>query len=102
VWVYYPEAAGSTLESIDVFFTNTDELDTKRSFYHHLQWSVVYQAKEVMQRHEMKREELRADRQETHVFGCMRDAEHESTIIHVGHQIPIDQAHSNGELQGDK
>ncbi len=58
VWAFYPETAGSTLESIDFLFTNTDELDTKKPFYHKLQWSVVYQAEEVMQRLQRKRESL--------------------------------------------
>lgn len=55
VWALYPETAGSTLESIDFLFTNTEELDAKKPCYHKLQWSVVYQAEEVMQRLQMKR-----------------------------------------------
>lgn len=58
VWAFYPETAGSTLESIDFLFTNTDELDTKKPFYHQLQWSVVYQAEEVKQRLQIKRESV--------------------------------------------
>ena len=55
VWIFYPETAGSTLESVDFLFTNKDELDTKKPFYHMLQWSVVYEAKEVMERYQLKR-----------------------------------------------
>ena len=51
----YPETAGSTLESVDFLFTNTDQLDTENPFYHTLQWSVVYEAKEVMERYHAKR-----------------------------------------------
>lgn len=51
VWAFYPETAGSTLESVDFLFTNTDEMEeTKRPFYHRIQWSVVYQAEESKQR----------------------------------------------------
>lgn len=62
VWAFYPETAGSTLESIDFLFTNTDELETERPFYHQLQWSVVYQAEEVKRRLGIKREALSRDR----------------------------------------
>ena len=62
VWAFYPETAGSTLESVDFLFTNTDELDTKKPFYHMLQWSAVYQAKEVMQRLQIKRESVNGNR----------------------------------------
>ena len=61
VGAFYPETAGSTLESIDFLFTNTDELDTKRPFYHMLQWSVVYQAEEVMERLQIKRDSAGRD-----------------------------------------
>lgn len=51
VWAFYPETAGSTLESVDFLFTNTDEMEeTKRRFYHQFQWSVVYQAEDLKQR----------------------------------------------------
>ena len=62
VWAFYPETAGSTLESIDFIFTNTDQLDIRKPFYHQLQWSVVYQAEEVMQRVQMKRDSAGGDR----------------------------------------
>ena len=58
VWALYPETAGSTLELIDFLFTNTDELNTKKPFYHKIQWSVVYQADEVMERLSDKRDIL--------------------------------------------
>ncbi|KAL6719049.1 hypothetical protein ACLMJK_003284 [Lecanora helva] len=61
VWAFYPETAGSTLESIDFLFTNTDELNTPKPFYHMLQWSVVYQAPEVMRQLQTKRDSLAAD-----------------------------------------
>ena len=44
IWALYPETAGSTLESVDFLFTNTDEMETQKPFYHLLQWSVAYQA----------------------------------------------------------
>lgn len=62
VWAFYPETAGSTLESVDFLFTNTDELETKRPFYHQLQWSVVYQAEEVKRRLSVNRDGLGGDR----------------------------------------
>ena len=58
VWALYPETAGSTLESVDFLFTNTDVLDTKRPFYHQLQWSAVYQAEEIKRRRSVKRDVL--------------------------------------------
>ena len=69
IWAFYPETAGSTLESVDFLFTNTDELDTKKPFYHQLQWSVVYQAEEVMQRLQIKRENGCEDRLGVHAAG---------------------------------
>ena len=62
VWAFYPETAGSSLESIDFLFTNNDELETKRPFYHHFQWSVVYQAEEVKRRLSTKRDISNEDR----------------------------------------
>lgn len=61
VWALYPETAGSTLESVDFLFTNTDELDAKRPFCHQLQWSAVYQAEEIKRRRSIKREVLGGD-----------------------------------------
>ena len=62
VWAFYPETAGSTLESVDFLFTNTDETETQRPFYHQLQWSVVYQAEEIRQRLSLKRDTPISDR----------------------------------------
>lgn len=62
VWAFYPETAGSTLESVDFLFTNTDEMETKRPIYHHFQWSVVYQAEEVKRRLGSKRDPKTEDR----------------------------------------
>ena len=62
VWAFYPETAGSTLESVDFFFTNTEEIETKRPFYHQFQWSVVYQAEEIKQRRSFVRDPAIEDR----------------------------------------
>ena len=62
VWAFYPETAGSTLESIDFLFTNADEWSMKKPFYHKLQWSVVYQAEEVMQRLKLERNDSETSR----------------------------------------
>lgn len=48
VWAFYPETAGSTLESVDFLFTNKDTLSGKKPWYSAAQWSVVYRAEEVM------------------------------------------------------
>ena len=56
VWAFYPETAGSTLESVDFLFTsNEDEIMGKKPFYSAVQWSVVYRAEEVMRIVEAKR-----------------------------------------------
>lgn len=47
VWAFYPETAGSTLESVDFLFTNRDELSAPKPWYSKAQWSVVYRAEEV-------------------------------------------------------
>ena len=62
VWAFYPETGGSTLESVDFLFTNTNEMETKRPFHHRLQWSVVYQAEEIRQLHSLKRDSTIEDR----------------------------------------
>jgi len=56
VWAFYPETAGSTLESVDFLFTNKDVLERGKPWYSAAQWSVVYRAEEVMRIVNSKRE----------------------------------------------
>ncbi len=56
VWAFYPETAGSTLESVDFLFTNKDVLEGRKPWYSAAQWSVVYRAEEVMRIVNSKRE----------------------------------------------
>lgn len=56
VWAFYPETAGSTLESVDFLFTSTEqEVTRKKPWYSAVQWSVVYRAEEVMEAVKAKR-----------------------------------------------
>ena len=59
VWAFYPETAGTTLESVDFLFTHVDKFDTKPPVYRKAQWSVVYRAKEVFGRLKAERESKR-------------------------------------------
>jgi len=57
VWAFYPETAGSSLESVDFLFTNKDVLERRKPWYSAVQWSVVYRAEEVMTIVNKKRED---------------------------------------------